>query len=882
MSIITDNSLVNSLKKDYEVFLKSFNSSKFTELRAGQKLALSEYENNYCTKEDIAIELPTGAGKSLISLLIAETWRQNGYKVAILTANKTLARQMKKEAEELGIPSVIMEGRGVDIPSQDKRAYHRAVKVAIMNYWVYFNQNPVLDPADLLIMDDAHLAEHCLHSLYSVEISKVDHKELFSEVVNELIRKFPEYTVLHDAIDENAPQNTPPELLSFIDQISISSRLKEIVDSSEIIRTDTSLKFRWERIRNSINEANIYLGLTSIWIRPYIYPLNDNNQLQSTKQRLYMSATVGDPGDLCRRLGVRNIDKIIMPAALSEATNGRRLIVMNKIEDSDIPERLQTAILETLKFHPKSIWLCSSEKEAFKMRVVVMEWLNANGFNGHPYWILTNLGDEIERFKESEKGHLFIAGRFDGMDFKGSECRLVILTTLPRAINLQEEFFCAYLRDSEFMSKRMNQRIIQALGRCNREETDYGIYVLADRRFATHFGRDSSRRGIPKNITAEIDIAEDATEDSQDVLIESIDSFISGDFTNFDLKLHDALENAPSFQLNGTNSSSNDEVLGWTALFSSKNYRIAADKFKACYDVAVSKNQVEVGAFFAWCQAKALYLEGITSNPAHKELALEILEHAVVRGGQSSWFNRMRASLYRAMQSASSTVTPSIENCSSIMIQRFDDLLENLGTRGNRFQKWCDKIQNYLESESHNEYQVGLKELGMLLGYNSTIPMHSAAADCQWRGVFGNSMEVVTFEAKIEHEASGFITASAIGQVHNQRQRAIREYEPLGYSIRSCIVTHLSSIDQSAEASAGETRVITKHAILKLWERIKIIITLYKDKWSLDNIDVRKSAVTMIRYQLPKDGWMLRALDSDVRWIDETLLLGEWPFNHLG
>ena len=77
---------------------------------------------------------------------------------------------MHREGEALGIPTVLMEGRGVDIPGMDKRAYQRAQRVAIMNYWVYFNQNPVIDPPDLLVMDDAHLAEHCLHSLFSVEI----------------------------------------------------------------------------------------------------------------------------------------------------------------------------------------------------------------------------------------------------------------------------------------------------------------------------------------------------------------------------------------------------------------------------------------------------------------------------------------------------------------------------------------------------------------------------------------------------------------------------------------------------------------------------------------------------------------------------------------
>ena len=220
---------------DFATFLQSFKSPKFQALRASQAYVLEQY-NNFLVKTDIGVELPTGAGKTLISLLISEVWRQDNKKVAILSANKTLARQMVQEAGALGVPAVLMEGPGRDIPGADKRSYHRARSVAVMNYWVYFNQNPVIDSADLLVMDDAHLAEHCLHSLYSVEISKHDHEALFKSLVTELRERFPEYSVLTDALaDDGVPSSSPAELLSFLDQGMVADRLREIIDSSPYI-----------------------------------------------------------------------------------------------------------------------------------------------------------------------------------------------------------------------------------------------------------------------------------------------------------------------------------------------------------------------------------------------------------------------------------------------------------------------------------------------------------------------------------------------------------------------------------------------------------------------------------------------------------------------
>ena len=61
-------------------------------------------------------------------------------------------------------------------------------------------------------MDDAHLAEHCLHSLFSVQISAHSHESWFKTLVSEVRERFPEYTVLSDVLAASeAASGTPPE-----------------------------------------------------------------------------------------------------------------------------------------------------------------------------------------------------------------------------------------------------------------------------------------------------------------------------------------------------------------------------------------------------------------------------------------------------------------------------------------------------------------------------------------------------------------------------------------------------------------------------------------------------------------------------------------------
>jgi len=171
---------------DYAALLQELGSTTFTELRPAQEAALKSYAESHGTTPDLAIELPTGAGKSLIALLICEAWRRDGSTVAVLTGNKTLARQMEAEGKALGVPVERFEGAGRSIPLPRRRKYRRAQAIGVMNYWVMFNQNPVIDSADLLVIDDAHLAESALDSLFSVEIDRYAHQTLFDELVREL------------------------------------------------------------------------------------------------------------------------------------------------------------------------------------------------------------------------------------------------------------------------------------------------------------------------------------------------------------------------------------------------------------------------------------------------------------------------------------------------------------------------------------------------------------------------------------------------------------------------------------------------------------------------------------------------------------------------
>jgi Rad3-related DNA helicase len=859
---------------DYVHLLNELRSATFTTLRPAQVTALARYSDDHSSTPDLAFELPTGAGKSLIALLIGEAWRREGRTVAVLTGNKTLARQMEGEGKQLGVPVVRFEGSGNTIPLPERRRYRRAQVIAVMNYWVMFNQNPVVDSADLLIIDDAHLAEAALDSLFSVEIDRYAHPLLFESLIRDLSQAFPDYATFQDALTD-APSRAGTELLSFLDQSAFADRLRALVDSGEELQTDTDLRFRWERIRQRLHEVNIYCSTRSLWLRPYVYPLRDNSRYTDPEQRLYFSATIGDPSDLARRLGTNPITKLPLDPNQTTQTYGRRLLILNPDDDADLPARLLEVIVAALRVQPKSVWLCASKPDAEKYRAAVGAWLSTTSLPSSPTWLLSSMGDEIDQFKAAHAGHLFVAGRFDGMDFSANQCRLVVLATQPRSINPQEAFAADYLRDAGFMMQRLNQRIVQALGRCNRAEDDFGVYVLADKRFGAHFGQEARRRGLPSNVQAEVDLAENGTELEDSILTARVTAFLNGDFEEFDRELAQVTAELPQLVEANQSDDSSSEVTGWLELYSRQDYRSAELAFRSRQAACEAQGLRELGAFAQWCEAKAAYLEGRRGDLAAATRALETLQHAIDRGGASSWFNRLRSSLLRH-QGRATAVLINPDDFRAAAVQGFDDLLERQGV-GQRFERWRARLTTGMASTSHGQYAEALETLGNLLGYKATRPTYGAATDCRWRGVFGNQREAVTWEAKIENDDATAVYASAIGQAHNQTSRATTELGSQGYIVRGAIVTHLDQLEAAAAASIGALKVVRKDAMAELWIRVNELLGVFASNWSAGVPEARLRAAEAVVARFPPTGWLVEALDNGPTFIDDATLLADWP-----
>jgi hypothetical protein len=845
---------------DYEQFLAGFGSATYPSLLAAQRAVLAAYAADFTERTDVGVELPTGAGKSLIALLIAEAWRCEGQRAVVLTANKALANQMEAHAQLLGVPVSRLEGSRDDIPSPSVRMINRYRAIGVMNYWVYFNQNPVLDVADLVVLDDVHLADGALQSLFSVEINRWDHPQLFQRVAEALGERLPGYPGIRDAADATDDPLSPTDLIAPHDHMAVIEQVSAIIAGSQ---PTGDLGFRWSRVRTHADAMHLYVTADQLVLRPYVWPLQEFAYYRDSTQRLYLSATLGSADDLQRRLGCRPVTLIPVPVQHGEPL-GRRMIVLNEDREA---AHVQAALNSAVAHQPKSLWLTRSHVAASRRR----EDLERIGLT--PIWQLGSDGNEAAVFAAAAAGHLVCAGRYDGIDLPGDACRLVVVTDLPRAIDLQEQFLSEQLRDASFLLERLNARIIQALGRANRSRDDYAVYVLLDRRFAGHLQRDANRASLPARVNAEIDVAQDAAQGPAAALGAAVTAFLNHDFAAYDAAVSDAASAGPPLPPAPMPAvSAEPEVEGWRRMHV-EDFVGAGEHFAAWAHACQQAGLREQAAFAYVCQARACLLAGRDGDLSAQARSRDLIERAIGAGGiRSTWFNGLRASVAPTPSQAAAQAS---DEATDRMLTTFDLRASADGGNRARFERVRARVAARLASRSHAEFQEGLEETGRLLGFDAVRPRGTGATDARWGWTEGGRRQLLLWEAKIEHVEHGSLAVSDVDQANGQLTAARTEFAPRGAVCRGAIVSHLEP-DATAASRLGDITLVTKEAVLVLWERVAAVYARYLELWRPDDADARRQAVTDVERRLPRAGWLSRALDTHAT-LGATELLDDWP-----
>jgi Superfamily II helicase len=309
---------IESLFKD----LKN-RSADIKELFAPQADVLRDYQKNYINARDVSIELPTGSGKTLVGLLIAEYRRRIlKERVLYLCPTKQLAYQVGKKSVEYDIPAKVLVGSQKDFSRADILAYHSGTTIAISTYSGLFNSNPEFNDAQTIILDDAHGGEGYIASPWSITVDREEDPQVYSHIIAALEKDIPTLSILY---------GDRPKKLPKVEKIPYPIFFRHTDELFTIFETElkekSSNSYSWQFIKEGLHACHAFISWDQIYIRPYIPPSLTHKPFEGAKQRIYMSATLGSGGELERITGINQIKRIQTPATYLKHGIGRRLFL---------------------------------------------------------------------------------------------------------------------------------------------------------------------------------------------------------------------------------------------------------------------------------------------------------------------------------------------------------------------------------------------------------------------------------------------------------------------------------------------------------------------------------------------------------------------------
>lgn len=837
-------------RPDFNQRLAGFDSTKFSALRPGQQLVLGKYAAEHLDTEDLAIEMPTGEGKTLVALLIADWALDRGWSVAYLTGTRQLAERVEQEAQLLGLEVVRFAARSYGGARLDD--YHQAKAVGVMNYWVFFNSKPVPKPADLVIFDDAHLAEQPLSGLQTVRIpNKVgDARDLYRSICDLVIARTDAYSGLPAMRDGTAAPGTPPELLSFGDWAALAPAVQEAITGSAYAEHD-EISYVWPTVREHLTRCGVLIGPSAVEIRPYHPPTGLNAWYHQAKQRVYLSATLGSMDDLQRRIGGQRVTRLVPDQPLPAGATGTRRFILNPTGkpafDDDV---LGWALEQVAAADGRAAWLCASNAEADMLEQLLTE-------EGERVFRLRGGDDDkVDAWIAAGDGHLVTAGRYDGLDLPGDICKLVILTTVPQASSEFERFVVAYLGDASFMRHRVGQRVTQALGRANRIPEDRSMYLGLDPTFAQILADPAVRASIPAGTGPLIRQALELHDQGWAATERACQTFWQpGDE---DPASQPASTTARGRRErpgrvttgSGTVASADDEVAAATDLWLG-DHAEAARRAKQASGLLAAAGETEHAAFWRYVEAHAHFDRG---RPEDRDAARAALDEAISSGPRTTWFRRL--SRTSAMLAGGSQTGDDTDR----LFLAWDEWIREAGAR---LDHQLGQGRTALTG-NHDQQCDGLTVLARLVGAAAERPpkAEQAGTDCRWAWSTPRESQRRLWEVKTRTAKEGGDRKIARGDVNQLLgQLEVEQRRAPKARLYGCLLDPGTDAEPAAVAAARDRiRLVSHDAAVRLYDLLADRLRQYAALCGGGTAEARGTARTQVERLLPADGWLARLL----------------------
>ena len=734
---------------------------------------------------DVAVELPTGSGKTLVAILIAEWLRRSqGARVLLLCPDNALVQQVTSKAFEYGVAAVAFTGSARQYDPADRARFNSGQAIGITNYWTVFNSDPKLTPTHILL-DDAHSSGPAIASMWNLDLERSEHTDAYNSLAD-FSKPWLGSDLLHAIATER--QSRGVELIPSPVLQSHSQELTALVD--EHLDSNSAATFPWSAIRNHLSACNMFVTSSRISMRPFLPPTHFASVFSNAKQRIYLSATLGADGDLERIVGRSPITYV---RSSLQGSIGRRFIAF---ASSDFQEEDLRSILTALFQSPgRSVFLVPGEHLAASLATELKPYAK-----GRPILTNADIRDGYDPFLRASNAILLLANRYDGVDLPGDQCRQLHLVGLPTTVDPQESFLWQNLGAQGALVSRVLIRLSQGLGRTTRGFRDYSLVLLHGPELLDFVTTTEHLRVFNPVLAAELDFARLQLNSTPSETLRMIQSFMSQDQAWLQVEEHLASQ----AQMSG--GPSGDSVLSSVAPleigFCKAMWDSDYDSACAYADLIHQRLDAQTHAGYkAWwtLQAAGAHFCSDPEDKATISTAVSRLDDARDLVSNSRPFlNMIRAIRTIANDSASIEVK---DDRLELATDRVLAQLESLGAEGTRFDKKATELAQGLSASRATKFEAAIYELGLWLGVDSWRRKISAAPDTIWH-LSGD--HILGFEAKTD-KASPTLSFDDIRQAVTHDDW-IRGNDPLCHAdseVRVVMVSSCTGYDRSASEMAG-------------------------------------------------------------------------------
>lgn len=783
---------------------------------------------------NVALELPTGAGKTLIGLLIGEfRRRKNGEKILYVCPNNQLVNQVVDKANNLyGIKAVAFTGKVKDYPPKDKSAFDRAEVIGVTNYSSLFINGTFFEDPSVIIFDDAHGAENYIASQWSLVIDKSEHENIFNALV-ECIKSELDYTQYSYIKGDNLSKEIKVDKLS---NIKFHNKIPEIIDILNAkANYENKLVYTWDNIKSNLQACNMFFSKDKIAIRPYIPPTMTHSPFRKATQRIYMSATLGISGELERTIGVSKIKRLPMVDDWNEKSIGRRYFVFPNA--SFKADEVKELFVEMNKVLPRSLLLVHDNKTVGNFVDIVKKDTDLNVYT------IRDLNADFSNFTQDDNAIAILANRYDGIDLEGDKCNLLFISQLPNGTGLQESFLSERLAASLLFEERIRTKLIQAIGRCTRSNTDYAIVCIMGEQLLKVLTASKKIEKFPPELRAELEFGYTYSENLSnfDNILLSMRALIdrTDEWDNAEDEILALRDKYKEEYVRDTNS----EMLGKSAQLEvefqyalwKEDYSNALEKVDMILNLLNGEALIGYKSFWNYVAGYISFLIYSNGEQSYYKIMEGYFDKASKNSFNITWFKKV-------IPSKEKSVENSIDNGLMDIIERLEEQIFKDGFKTNtKFEKKVDKILLGLRSDNGNTFEHAFMELGKLLGYEANNSDGHTSPDPWW--IINNDYCIVS-EDKIYTGDQPKIKTNDVRQALTHEKWIKTNLSQLNRDskIDTIFVTTTLDFEQNADVYGENLKIVLRDELIEWAESainsIRKLRRIFNEKgdmlWRLD------------------------------------------------